>query len=240
MTGSHMWVKQTLPTTVFVPSWFISGRPGMLFLPCSPGRRLFSCVLLILTPAHTHLRLIIADGSWQYLRPCWRSVPHWIVVLTSVSVAWLAFVLLCVPLGFFWPRFPSTCIDCPGPDQNESGSRCWIGRCVYLVLYSTKKCLTCVSPDPLLESPEHCRSVCINISLVLYINPLLTAQFTVLSLSPASVTVTCSNSQWDDSWEHNTKFVFTVAYPWQCVKLRGELHHKNVINQAQKMMNMCN
>lgn len=63
MSGSHMWVKQTLPTTVFVLSWFFSGCPGMLFLPCSPGWRLFFCVLLILTPAHTHLRLIIADGS---------------------------------------------------------------------------------------------------------------------------------------------------------------------------------
>lgn len=145
MSGSHMWVKQTLPTTVFVLSWFISGCPGMLFLLCSPGRRLFVCVLLILTPAHTHLRLIIADGSWQYLRPCWSSVPHWIVVLTSVSVAWLAFVLPCGPWCFFWPLCPSTCIDCPGPDQNESGSRCWIGRCVYHVLDSTKRCLTCVS-----------------------------------------------------------------------------------------------
>lgn len=126
MSGSHMWVKQTLPTTVFVPSWFISGRLGMLFLPCSPGRRLFSCVLLILTPAHTHLRLIIADGSWQYLRPCWRSVPHWIVVLTSVSVAWLAFVLPCVPIYLYrlpwtWPEWEwvtvldwTVCVSCSG------------------------------------------------------------------------------------------------------------------------------
>lgn len=134
----------------------------------------------------------------------------------------LLYLLPCIPWCFFWPLFPSTYIDRPGPDLNESGSRCWIGRCVYLVLDSMKRCLMCVSPDPLLESPEHCRCIYVNISLVLYINPLLTAQFRVLPLSPASVTVTCSNSQWDDSWEHNTKFVFTVAYPWQCVKLRGE------------------
>lgn len=152
MSGSHMWVKQTLPTNVFVLSWFFSGCPGMLFLPCSPGWRLFSCVLLIPTPAHTHLRLIIADGSWQYLRPCWRSVPCRIVVLTSVSVAWLVFVLLCVPWCFFWPLFPSTCIDHAGPDLNDHEWE-WIGQCVYLVLDSTKRCLSVCFSGPSLGIP---------------------------------------------------------------------------------------
>lgn len=110
-------------------------------------------------PRYSHLLLISSDCSSQYLGPWWRTVPRWIVILTSVSVA-----------NFFVSCFsPNSCLHLPvqiylGPclfpldltwmSVSESESLHGIGLSVFVSLWYKEECEPVIPyPGPLFWNP---------------------------------------------------------------------------------------
>lgn len=111
-------------------------------------------------PRYSHLLLISSDCSSQYLGPWWKTVPRWIVILTSVSVAnFFVFpvsLLTAVSISLYRSTWVLACFPWTWPGWAwVRVSHCMGSDWVCLCHSGTKRSVSLLSPalDPFFGTP---------------------------------------------------------------------------------------